>query len=124
MSATLLAAVRNARNGAVIGMRLRVADSAWLRLRGLLGHPEPRQGEGLLIEPSNGIHTVGMRYPIDVLFVDRDGIVLRCERALPPLRFLPWVRGGRRVLELPAGTIDSTATTEGDPLTIIKGVAR
>lgn len=121
MSAPPVAAVRNERSGAVIGKRLRVADSPWRRLRGLLGHPEPAHGEGLLIEPGNGIHTVGMRYAIDVLFVRRDGIVLRCERALPPSRFVPWVRGAHRVLELPVGMIDATETAEGDRLTIMPG---
>lgn len=120
MSAGLVVTVRNERNGGVVGERLRVADSVWPRLRGLLGHPEPAHGEGLLIEPSNGIHTVGMRYAIDVIFVRRDGIVLRCERALPPARFVPWVRAAHRVLELPVGTIDATGTAEGDRLTIIR----
>ena len=121
MSAPLVARVRNQRSGAVIGERLRVADTPWRRLRGLLGHREPQPGEGLLIEPSNGIHTVGMRYPIDVLFVARDGTVIRCERALPPARMVPWVRGGHRVLELPSGTIDASDTTEGDRLTFVVG---
>ncbi len=122
MSAPTVAAVRNARSGAVIGTRLRVAGSAWQRLRGLLGCPAPEPGEGLLIEPGNGIHTVGMRYAIDVLFIGGDGIVLRCERALPPSRFVPWVRGARHILELPVGTIDATGTAEGDRLTILRGI--
>lgn len=114
------AAVSNERNGAVIGQRVRVADRPWPRLRGLLGHPEPAPGEGLLIEPSNGIHTVGMRYAIDVLFLRRDGVVLRCERALPPARFVPWVRGAHSVIELPAGAIDATGTAVGDRLAIAR----
>lgn len=119
MSSARVAGVCNERSGAVIG-RLRVADRPWLRLRGLLGHPEPSRGEGLLIEPSNGIHTVGMRYPIDVLFLRRDGVVLRSERALPPARFVPWVRGAHSVIELPVGTIDATGTAVGDRLAIAR----
>lgn len=108
--------VRNERNNTVIGERVRVADRVWPRLRGLLGHPEPAPGEGLLIEPCNGIHTLGMRYPIDVLFLRRDGVVIRCERALPPSRFVPWVRRAHHVIELRAGTIDATGTAVGDRL--------
>lgn len=119
MSAARTAAVSNERDGTLIG-RLRVADRAWPRLRGLLGHPEPARGEGLLIEPCNGVHTVGMRYPIDVLFLRQDGVVLRCERALPPARFVPWVRWAHSVIELPAGTIDATGTAVGDRLAIAR----
>jgi uncharacterized membrane protein (UPF0127 family) len=119
-----VALVRDLATGLLLGERLRVADSMWSRLRGLLRHPEPEAGEGLLIEPCNGIHTVGMRYPIDVLFVAPDGVVLRCERALPPGRFVPYVAGSRRVLELPAGTIEANGTAVGHRLAIVIGVPR
>lgn len=118
MSRTSAAEVLNERTGASLGGRLRVADRMWGRLRGLLGHPEPAAGEGLLIEPCNGVHTVAMRYAVDVVFLSREDIVLRCERALPRTRFVPWVRRAHRVLELPAGTIESTGTIVGDRLAI------
>lgn len=119
-----VALVRDLATGLLLGERLRVADSMWARLRGLLGHPEPGPGEGLLIEPCSGIHTVGMRYPIDALFVSADGVVLRCERALPPGRFVPRVAGSRRVLELPAGTIEANGTDVGHRLAIVVGMSR
>ena len=126
MSAVVLATVvvRNARTGALLGSEVRVAARRWDRLRGLLGHAEPPPGEGLLIEPCNGIHTVGMRYPIDALFLDREGRVLRCAPRLAALRCIPWVRGARRVLELPAGTIAGTRTVTGDLVTITAGAGR
>lgn len=117
-------AVHNARTGALLGGAVRVAARRWERLRGLLGRPEPRPGEGLLIEPCNGIHTVGMRYRIDVLFLDREGRVLRCAPRVPALRCIPWVRGARRVLELPAGTIEATRTIAGDLVAITAGEGR
>lgn len=123
-AASRVALVRDLATGLLLGERLRVADSMWSRLRGLLGHPEPEAGEGLLIEPCNGIHTVGMRYPIDAVFVAADGVVLRCERALPPGRFVPRVPGSRRVLELPAGTIEANGTAVGHRLAIVIGGPR
>lgn len=100
-----------------LGDRIAVADSRWLRLRGLLGRPEPQKGEGLLIDPSRAVHMYGMKYPLDILFVAPDG---RVEAAYEGLR--PWSRSGRHpgaryALELPAGTIDETDTRIGDRLT-------
>ena len=59
-----------------------------------------------------------MRYRIDAVFLDSSGRVLRCAPRLAALRCIPWVRGARRVLELPAGTIDATGTVAGDIVTI------
>ena len=58
----------------------------WQRLRGLLGRPEPLPGEAWWFMPCRAVHTVGMRYCIDVVFLDAGGIVLRVCRALPPGR--------------------------------------
>lgn len=72
------------------------------RARGLLGRPAPPPGRCLLIEPCGGIHTCGMRYAIDAVFLDRAGRVLRiCER-LPPWRFAR-CRAAAAVLEFAAG---------------------
>jgi len=72
-------------------------------------------GTGLVIDPCSSIHTFWMRFPIDVLYVDREGMVLRADRAMRPWRFGPlFVRHGRYVIELPAGTIEQSQTTQGD----------
>ena len=72
-------------------------------------------GTGLVIDPCSSIHTFWMRFPIDVLYVDRDGTVLRADHAMKPWRFGPLiVRNGRYVIELPAGTIEKTQTVKGD----------
>lgn len=106
--------VQNASNGAVLGTRVRVADRMLARLQGFLGHAEPLEGEGLLLRPCHGVHMFGMRYALDVVFLTRDGRIVRtCER-LAPGRAVPWVRGAHEALELPAGTVRATATRVGD----------
>ena len=83
--------------------------SAWLanhyftRLRGLLGRTLP-EGGGLLLSPCNCIHTFGMRYEIDAVYLDRTGLVLRVDDSLPAGIACKAQKGARYVLELPAGT--------------------
>ncbi len=102
--------------GTEIAARVRVAASPLSRMRGLLGRPALEAGDGLLIRPCQGVHTIGMAYPIDVVHLDRDGVVLRVLRELPPWRIGPLVRRSRTVLELSAGGAD--AVREGDRLAL------
>lgn len=90
-------------DGRLVGERVRIARSPQARLRGLIGHRTLDAGQGLLLRPCNGIHTWGMRFPIDVLFLDGSGRVLRVKPGLPPRQVVPWVRGSKQVLELPDG---------------------
>ena len=91
-----------------------VANTAWTRLRGLLGHKPLRSGEGLMLRGEKAIHTVGMGFAIDVLFLDREGFVKHSIATMPPFRASPFVSGAANVLELPAGTIARTHTELGD----------
>jgi uncharacterized membrane protein (UPF0127 family) len=91
-----------------------VADTAWTRLRGLLGHKPLQPGEGLLLRGERAIHTVGMGFAIDVLFLDREGHIKHLIPQMVPMRASPFVSGAVDVLELPAGTIVRTNTTLGD----------
>lgn len=72
------------------------------RMRGLLGRPPPGPGSALLITPCAAIHTVGMRYPIDVVYLDAEEQVLELVEALAPWRWSA-CRRARAVLELAAG---------------------
>ena len=65
--------VWNTDRGASLGTRVRMADRWWLRLRGLIGRPALTHGAGLLLAPCQGVHTLGMRSCLDVLFLDREG---------------------------------------------------
>ncbi len=82
--------------------RVARCEGALERMRGLLGRPALQPGEGLLIAPCNAVHTVGMRYAIDVVFMDAEGRVLNVRPALRPLRMAHAFRA-RQVLELAAG---------------------
>lgn len=97
-----------------LGNRIILGDSWWLRLRGLLGRPEPAEGEGMLLVPCRGIHMFGMRYPLDVIFLDRRGKVVSTFERLKPGSRTRRQRSAEYALELPAGTISATRTREGD----------
>lgn len=100
-----------------LGDRIAVADRWWPRLRGLLGRPEPEPGEGLLIVPSKGVHMFFMKYPLDVLLLDRERRVVAVHEELRPWRQTPLRREARYALEVPAGTVAATGTEIGDRLT-------
>jgi uncharacterized protein len=103
-----------------LAIRLAVADSHWSRLRGLIGKTSAdfRDGQGLWITPCRGVHTLGMRFPIDVAYLTRDRIVLHVEHSLAPWRFAPVRLQAASVLELPEHTLRATGTTIGDELEI------
>jgi uncharacterized membrane protein (UPF0127 family) len=95
----------------------RYAQGYLARLRGLMFRKELPEGEALLLEPESSIHTFFMRFPIDVLYLDRSYQVLRADAAMPPNRIGPLVtRGCHAVLELPPGTIAATRTEVGDQI--------
>lgn len=96
------------RNGALPLDRLRLlrVDRYSGRMRGLLGRKPPGWRSGILLMPCAGVHTFGMRYPIDVAFVSRDFRVLRVRRAVAPCRIVLCL-GAVAVVELRAGVIDA-----------------
>jgi uncharacterized protein len=99
---------------------LAIANTHWSRLRGLLGlgADDFRNGSGLWIVPCHGVHTLGMGFPIDVLYLD-DGLkVVAIQPDVRPWRFTPVLRGAASVLELPCGTAAETKTAVGDTIEI------
>ena len=99
---------------------LAVADTHWTRLRGLLGlGPDDfRNGSGLWILPCHGVHTLGMGFPIDVVYLDGSMTVVHVERDLRPWRFAPVRMQAASVLELPCRTASETRTEVGDRIEI------
>jgi uncharacterized protein len=99
-----------------LGDRVGVADRWWLRLRGLWGRSSLPTGEGLLLSPCRAVHMMGMKFPLDIVFLDSADRVVATYERLAPGRRTRFHRAARSALELPAGTIAATGTLAGDPI--------
>ena len=92
------------------------AVSAWERTRGLLGRPQLQPGEGMMIDACRLVHTVGMRYPLDLAFLDHTGRVRKLLHGVRPARLAGSLRA-ERTLELAPGTLAALNLQPGDVLT-------
>ena len=106
-----------------LARELALANTHWTRLRGLLGtsRSDFRNGCGLWIVPCRGVHTLAMRFAIDVVYLDRAQAVVHIEQDLRPWRFAPVRLQAASVLELPCQTIAGTGTAVGDKIEISLG---
>ncbi len=104
----------------LVAADVEVARTVWKRVRGLMGRAarDFPEGKGFWIVPSEGIHTLGMRFPIDVCYLDRNGQIVRAYHRLRPFRFAAVLWRAHSVLELPAGVLLRTSTEVGDTLEI------
>src|SRR6516162_5408420 len=110
--------VYNQTREAFLAFRVEVADSVLGRLVGLLGERPLKQDSGVWIVPSNSIHTIGMLFTIDVVFIDENFRVVGLRELVRPFSItLPNFRA-ESVLELPAHTIFRSHTELGDQLVI------
>jgi uncharacterized membrane protein (UPF0127 family) len=110
--------LRNERTGGVVATRVLTAFDSASRRTGLLHHESLPEGTGLIIAPSNAIHTFFMRFSIDVAFVSKDGRVVKLRAAVRPWRMAGALRA-YAVVELPAGTLERTETRRGDRLIVV-----
>jgi uncharacterized membrane protein (UPF0127 family) len=108
--------VSNVTRERLLADRAERAESFGDRFVGLMGRRSLAFGEGLHIVPCNSIHTFFMRIPIDVVFLDRGGVIVKQFLALPPWRATSVYFQAKSVLELPAGTLQASGTQEGDRL--------
>lgn len=106
--------VVNKTRESVLGARVQLADRWWQRMRGFIGRAAPRAGEGMLLSPCRAVHMLGLPYPLDIVFLDREGIVVALYPSLRPARFTSFHRNAEYALELPAGTIEASATQVSD----------
>ena len=106
----------NRTRGTLVGEFIRVADSGLTRIVGLLGERTLPPGDGLLIVPSQGVHTLGMLFAIDIVVLDGDWNVIATLRELRPFRMTRVFWKAAAVLELPAGVVESSRTVKGDIL--------
>jgi uncharacterized protein len=110
--------VRNQTRNSVLAELTDVADTSAKRRKGLLGRDSLPIGHALWIVPCESVHTYGMRFAIDVLYLDRRKRVRKLRKAMPPWRLsLCWF--AHSVLEFPAGVIEQTRTQQGDQLVLL-----
>lgn len=101
-----------------LSLGVRVADTHFTRLRGLIGRLRLRGDEGLWVVPCQGIHTVGLLFPIDAIYLDADFRVVHLIEHVMPFRIGPVRRRCHSVLELPPRTIYCSQTQPGDLLLV------
>jgi uncharacterized membrane protein (UPF0127 family) len=99
-----------------LATEMRVANTHWARLRGLmtLSPSRFRHGQGLWIVPCHGVHTWLMRFPVDVIYLDPNHTVVHVEESLRPWRFAPVRMEATSVIEVPPHTIFNSGTRVGD----------
>jgi uncharacterized membrane protein (UPF0127 family) len=107
--------VTNRMRGSILATEAEIADTSRKRRIGLLQCERLTPGQGLWIIPCEGVHTFGMRFPIDVIFLDRNRRVLKVKENMQRGR-ISLCLWAHSVLELPAGAIAGTATRPGDIL--------
>lgn len=110
--------VINSSKGSVVASSAKLATTYGERRRGLVGRTSLEEGEGLVIRPCKGVHSFGMKFPIDVAYVSKDGEILHTISPLHPNRIGPLILRAAWVLELPQGALCRTGTCPGDILTI------
>jgi uncharacterized protein len=110
--------VFNLTRQAFLSLGVSIADTQWARLRGLIGRLRLRCDEGLWVVPSQGVHTIGLTFPIDVVYLDDNARVVEVVEHLGPFRTGPLRRRSRSVLELPTRSVFCSNTQIGDQFLI------
>ena len=100
----------------ILASQLEVAETGWQRMRGLIGRStrDFERGKGLWIPSCEGIHTIGMAFPIDAAYLDSNYQVVHMYQNLHPFRIGKVKWSAKSVLELPAGTLEESRTKVGD----------
>jgi uncharacterized membrane protein (UPF0127 family) len=101
-----------------LGLRVSPADTIFARLKGLIGRVRLSFDEGLWVVPSRGVHTVGVLFPVDLIYLDGGHRVIHVVEHFPTFRIAPLKTQAASVLELPPHTIYSSQTQLGDQLQI------
>lgn len=102
-------------DGSIVCERCVLADTALMRMKGLLGRRDLPSGEGILLKPASSVHMAFMRFAIDAVFLDRELRVVKVAAGLKPWR-MAGSRGAKAVLEIPAGEAARRGLSVGDRL--------
>lgn len=116
----LTATVVNLTRSTTLAEHCQIAASLVARVVGLIGRPSLQRGEGLWIRQCNSIHMIGVRFPIDVIFLDGEQRVVKLAPAVkPPFHLRACFRRARSVIELPVGVIADSRTEVGDMIELV-----
>jgi len=110
----------NGTSNEVMAHRVFTADNFFRRLFGLLFKRPLNDGEALLIKGCKSIHTMGMRYSIDALFINKDGKVLSIFKNMGPWRFTPYITEAESVIESKSGSLNWKTIKEGDRIIFVQ----
>ena len=108
----------NERTGEVILEDLQTADTFYTRFRGLMGRPSIPENTGLMIKPCNSVHCFFMKFPIDVIFLDKENRVVHIAEGMKPCSISPIVKGAHYVIEANADILSDTIQM-GDKVVMI-----
>lgn len=109
----------NTGNNSMISEDCKVADTFLSRFRGLMGKHELLPGSGLLIIPCKSIHMLFMKFPLDIIFINRDNVVVYIVEGIKPWRVSKIIKNAHSVLELPVGSIKILNTKLGDRIELV-----
>jgi uncharacterized protein len=109
--------VRNVTRGTVVGNYVERAETSAERRKGLLGRTELAAGAGLLIAPCESVHSFGMKFAIDVVYLGKDWVVKKIRRGMKPWRISLCLQAWA-VLELPVAGADGIQV--GDRLEMVQ----
>jgi uncharacterized membrane protein (UPF0127 family) len=115
--------VGNTARNTILGETIEVAVTAAQKVRGLLGRDCLEDGQGLIFKGCSSLHTFFMSFPIDIIFTDRNGKVLKAAPAVRPFKLVAAPLRAYYAIELPAGAIERSHTRAGDVLSFDDGVS-
>lgn len=110
--------VINQTRGEVLATDITLAKGLILQLKGAIGKKEFKEGEAIVFPLCNSIHTLFLKFPVDAVFLDSNGIVVGAVRNLKPWKSSSIYLAARIAIELPSGTLDETKTRIGDKIVI------
>jgi uncharacterized membrane protein (UPF0127 family) len=110
--------IKNKTSGKIIGSKIGRADNFFTRFFGLMGRKKLESQEGLFLTPCNSIHMLFMKFPIDVIFIDKDNKIVYTIENLKPWRVSPVIFKSQSVIELPVGTVAASESKITDILEI------
>ena len=108
--------VRNSERDSVLGEAIEVASTSVQRVKGLLGRDCLADGQGLLFKHCASLHTFFMQFPIDIVFADKKGKVLKTAVGVRPFKLVAAPLRSFYAIELPVGAIEGSGTRVGDHL--------